>query len=338
MNPTCMRVGYDRPVRQGAELQELGKRGRRWHVGEVIELRGGEFRARIDRTGAGLQELTWRGRHVVWPYTSAEGPVAFQGQVLAPWPNRVRDGVYEHNGAEHHLKVNDLATKSAIHGLVHDRRWSVATLSEEEAHLRLDLEATPGFPFSLELEIGYHLGPDGLTVTTTARNPGAVSAPFGLGFHPYLSLGEPLGELAERGQVVLSSPARSRQPVDERLLPAGAPVPVAGGEFDLRAPGRELGETVLDTAFTDLDRDSEGRAWVHLTGPEHRVSLWCDASFGWLQLFSSDTLSGSHHRAHLAVEPMTCPPNALNSGIDLLLLAPGESTEHVFGITAGSSS
>src|SRR5699024_5568286 len=108
MNPTCMRVGYDRPVRQGAELQELGKRGRRCHVGEVIELRGGEFRARIDRTGAGLQELTWRGRHVVWPYTSAEGPVAFQGQVLAPWPNRVRDGVYEHNGAEHHLKVNDL--------------------------------------------------------------------------------------------------------------------------------------------------------------------------------------------------------------------------------------
>src|SRR5699024_9969998 len=139
MNPTRMRVGCDRPVRQGAELQGAGKRGRRWHVGEVIELRGREFGARIDRTGAGLLELTWRGRQVVRPYTSAEGPVAFQGQVLAPSPNRVRNGVYEHNGTEHHLKVNDPATKSAIHGLVHDRRWSATTLSEEEVRLRLGL-------------------------------------------------------------------------------------------------------------------------------------------------------------------------------------------------------
>ena len=307
-------------------------------MGEVFELRGGEFRARIDRTGAGLQELTWRGRNVVWPYTSVEGPVAFQGQVLAPWPNRVRDGVYEHSGTEYHLEVDDPATKNAIHGLVHDRTWSPTRLSEEETVLGLDFEGTSGFPFPLELEIGYHLGSDGLTITTTARNPGPTPAPFGLGFHPYLSLGEPLGELATRGEVVLSSPARSHQPVDGRLLPDGEPAPVAGGEFDLRAPGRALGDTVLDTAFTTLDRDAEGRAWVDLTGPEYRVSLWCDATFGWLQLFSSDTLSGPHRRAHLAVEPMTCPPNALNSGTDLLLLAPGESTEHVFGITAGPSS
>src|SRR5699024_5885889 len=145
--------------------------------------RGGEFRARIDRTGAGLQELTWRGRHVVWPYTSAEGPVAFQGQVLAPWPNRVRDGVYEHNGAEHHLKVNDLATRCALDGLFHARSWWLATLSEAEAHVRRCREGALGFPFSLVLEIRYHLGPDGLTVTTTARNPGDVASPLGLGFH-----------------------------------------------------------------------------------------------------------------------------------------------------------
>lgn len=303
----------------------------------VIELRGGEFRARVDRTGAGLQELTWRGRNVVWPYTSAEGPVAFQGQVLAPWPNRVRDGVYGYNGDEYRLKVDEPATGSAIHGLVHDRTWSVTTSSDDAVELCLDFEGTQGFPFPLKLEIGYRLGPDGLTVTTTARNSGSAPAPFGLGFHPYLTLGEPLWELTERGEAVLSSPARSHQPVDGRLLPDGEPAPVEGGEFDLRAPGRALGDTVLDTAFTDLDRDAEGRAWVHLSGPEHRVSLWCDATFGWLQLFSSDTLTGPHRRAHLAVEPMTCPPDALNSGADLRILAPGESTEHVFGITAGPS-
>ncbi|MGW5875816.1 aldose 1-epimerase family protein [Nocardiopsis terrae] len=303
-------------------------------MGEVFELRAGEYRARIDRIGAGLQELTWRERDLVWPYTRGKGPLAFQGQLLAPWPNRVGSGRYTFQGTGYRLDVNDDATGSAIHGLVNDLEWVPLEESEEAVTLRLDFAGTSGYPFPLELTVTYRLGVDGLSVTTAARNTGTAEAPFGLGFHPYLTLGTPLHELAERGEVTVEATVGSYQPTDSRLLPAGDPVPVAGSGFDLRPPARELGSTVLDTAFTDLERDADGCAWVRLGGPGHRVSLWCGPGFGWLQLFTSDTLGGGLHRAHLAAEPMTCPPDALNSGRDLLVLGPGESVERAFGILA----
>lgn len=319
-------VGYDLPVRRGA-----GHRSKGGKVGKTIELHSGEFRARIGLVGAALQALTWQGRDVVWPYTDA--PIAFQGQVLAPWPNRLSGGRYRFEGTEHRLPVDEPATGSAIHGLVHDRVWTPEEVSGDTAVLRLDFEGVPGYPFPLALTVSYRLDGDGLTVTTLARNTGGSPAPFGLGFHPYLAFGEPLGELAERGELLLEVPASLRQPVDDRLLPSGDPVPVEG-EYDFRSPGRRPGGTVLDTAFTGLERDGDGRAWVRVSCPDRRVSLWCDNSFGWLQLFSADTLGGEARRAHLAVEPMTCPPDALSTGTDLIVLAPGSSTRHTFGITA----
>ena len=302
-------------------------------MGEVFELRSGDYRARVDRVGAGLQALTWRDHDLVWPYTGVEGPQAFQGQLLAPWPNRVAGGRYAFQGTEYRLEVDNPETGSAIHGLVHDQDWNPVDASEDEVTLRLAFEGAPGYPFPLELTARYRLSAEGLTVSVKAVNTGEADAPYGVGFHPYLTLGRPLDELSARGALTVSSDAESSQPTDENLIPVGAPVPVSGG-FDLLPPGRDLGDTVLDTAFTDLRRDERGRAWVRLGGPEHRVALWAGTGYEWLQLFSADTLDGDAHRAHLAAEPMTCPPNAFNSGTDLLVLSPGQAVENDFGILA----
>lgn len=318
-------------------VPDHGERGGR--VAEVFDLRAGEYRARVDRTGAGLQALSWRGHDLVWPYTRQSGPIASQGQLLAPWPNRVASARYTFQGTEYRLDVNDPETGSAIHGLVSEAVWSTQERSEEDVTLRLDFPGTPGYPFPLELTATYRLTSGasdghGLTVTVGARNTGDSDAPYGLGFHPYLTLSTPLRDLVERDEVRLEATAGSRQPADADLVPVGAPVPVSGTEYDLRPPGRNPGATELDTAFTDLDRDRNERAWVRLSGPQHRVCLWAGPGYGWLQLFSSDSLGGDLHRAHLAAEPMTCPPDALNSGTDLIVLAPGESVEHTFGILA----
>ena len=303
-------------------------------MGEAFELRSGDYRARVDRIGAGLQALTWRGHDLVWPYPRVAGPQAFQGQLLAPWPNRVAGGRYTFQGTEYRLAIDNPETGSAIHGLVHDQDWSPVDAREDEVTLRLAFEGTPGYPFPLELTTRYRLSSEGLTVSVKAVNTGERDAPYGVGFHPYLTLGRPLDELSARGVLTVSADAGSSLPTDEDLIPTGAPVPVAGGGFDLLPPGRDLGDTVLDTAFTDLRRDERGRAWVRLGGPEHRVALWAGAGYDWLQLFSADTLGGDAHRAHLAAEPMTCPPDAFNSGTDLLVLSPGQSVEHDFGVLA----
>jgi aldose 1-epimerase len=65
--------------------------------------------------------------------------------------------------------------------------------------------------------------------------------------------------------------------------------------------------------------------------------MWAGPGYGWLQVFTSDTLHGERHRRAVAIEPMTCPPNALVSGDDLIVLAPGESVSHSWGVAAASA-
>ncbi|MFC4561469.1 aldose 1-epimerase family protein [Nocardiopsis mangrovi] len=297
-------------------------------MGDSIELAAGEYRAVIGRRGAGLLRLEWRGHDLVWPCDEPAAPVAFQGLLLAPWPNRVADGHYVFAGAEHRLAITEPARNTALHGLVHAEPWLPVETGPDLARLTFLLDGAPGYPFRLELTAAYRIDPvEGLHVHMTARNTGGTAAPYGTGAHPYLRIGGTLDD------AVLRLPARSRLPVDGRLLPVGAPEPVEGTEHDFGA-ARRIGATVFDTAFTDLRRDPQGRAWTVLSGAGRSVGLWADGSYGWLQVFSADGLPGGLHRSGLAVEPMTCPPNAFATGTDLAVLAPGATADSRFGIRA----
>jgi aldose 1-epimerase len=84
-------------------------------------------------------------------------------------------------------------------------------------------------------------------------------------------------------------------------------------EYDFRTP-RRIGSTRLDHAFTNLERDQEGLARVELRNLDHgtEISLWVDESYPYLMLFGGDLLPDVRRRS-LAVEPMTCPPNAFRT-------------------------
>ncbi|GAA3742941.1 aldose 1-epimerase family protein [Salinactinospora qingdaonensis] len=291
-----------------------------------IELTAGDYRAVIDQRGAALQQLTFGDRDIVWSYAPDHGPTAFQGQILAPWPNRIEDGRYLFDGVDHQLDINEAARNNAIHGLVYSHTWTPTTVSPSHADLSLHLADTPGYPFNLAMTVSYDLDADtGLTVEIAARNTGERPAPYGVSSHPYLTLGTRLDN------ATLALPGEEYLPTNERLLPAGAPKSVEGSERDFLT-ARRIGPTVLDTAFTGLRRDSEGLTWTVLSEESFAVAMWADDSYPWLQVFTSDTLPPDHQRGQLAVEPMTCPPNAFVSGTDLTVLAPGESTRSRHGI------
>jgi aldose 1-epimerase len=112
---------------------------------------------------------------------------------------------------------------------------------------------------------------------------------------------------------------------DERDLPVGSE-PVDGTDFDFNA-ARPIGATVIDNAFTDLVRDSGGVARVVLLDPGtgRTLTLSVDEHYPYLMLFTGDPLPDVNRRA-LAVEPMTCPPNAFRTG---------DSTTGVWTITPG---
>ncbi|WP_248592159.1 aldose 1-epimerase family protein [Thermobifida alba] len=291
-----------------------------------MTLEAGKYRATVDSLGAALRTLHWGERDLVWGYP--EGPPQLaQGQVLIPWPNRIDHGRYSFDGVEYQLEITEPALDNAIHGLTSALPWQPSRTTADSVRFGLAFEGAPGYPFRMEFWVDYALDPElGLSVRIGARNTGDRPAPYGHGSHNYLTLGLPVDE------VTLQLPASEWLPADERMIPVGPVRSVAGTDYDFRTP-RRVGPTVLDTAFTGLSGDGTGRSWTVLSAGEAAVGLWADDSYRWLQVFSAD-YPGPERRRHLAVEPMTCPPNAFATGTDLIVLEPGQSVESSFGITS----
>lgn len=296
--------------------------------GQQIEIAAGDQRAVVVEVGAGLRSYSVGEREVLDGYGAEEMASAGRGQVLMPWPNRIEDGAYEFDGSRHQLPLTEPEGRNAIHGLVRWVAWSAAERDEDRVVLEHTLHPQPGYPFSLALRIEYALSDGGLRVTSTATNIGERHCPYGAGQHPYVRLG---GDGVD--PLVLRAPGQTVLHADDRGLPASAEA-VEGTEYDFRQP-RSIGETRLDNAFTDLERDEDGRARVELRDPDDggALSVWLDEGYRYLQLFTGDPLPSVGRRS-LAVEPMTCPPNAFRTGDGLIVLEPGASTTASWGIQA----
>jgi aldose 1-epimerase len=293
--------------------------------GQIEIARGGQ-RVGVIELGGGLRSYEVAGRALLDGFPPGERPASGRGQVLAPWPNRIQDGSYEFDGKRMQLPLTEPEHGNAIHGLVRQATWGVVDVAPDRVVMEYLLEPQPGYPFTLALTIEYALADDGLTVTTTARNIGREPCPFGSGQHPYLTLGT---ETVDR--LRLQVPGRVVVTSDERGLPARSEA-VEGTEYDFRS-GRAIGRTVLDNAYTELERGADGHARVLLDDPDGGggSTLWVDESYPYLMVFTGDPLPDVARRS-IAVEPMTCPPNAFRTGDSLIRLEPGESTSSSWGI------
>ncbi|MFI5696870.1 aldose 1-epimerase family protein [Kribbella sp. NPDC051586] len=286
--------------------------------GEQWVLRGGGYEATVVSVGGGLRGLTYDGRPVLLGYGEDEAAHAGIGQHLFPWPNRITDGRYTFEGTEQQLYLTEPARSNAIHGLTRWANWLRVDDGSDPAALVAGhrLHGQPGYPHQLDLRLEYRLT-DHLTVTATATNVGGTSAPYGYGAHPYLSVGRPIDEC------VLEFAAADRLEVSaERMQPVGL-TPVAGSSYDFSG-GRVIGTTSIDHAFTGL-----GGSWsVSLTNPDSGARSVLSSDTPWMQLFTGEAVG----RTALAVEPMTCPPDAFVTGQDLVVLKPGESHTTSFAV------
>jgi aldose 1-epimerase len=298
-------------------------------TGEQIELRHGDQTAVVVRVGGGLRAYDVAGRTVVDGYDAAAQVDGGRGQVLAPWPNRVRDGRYRFAGQDQQLALSEAATRNAIHGLVRWSEWSLVERSPSGVTATTRVWPQPGYPFLLDVTATYSLDDDGLSVALTGHNAGDAALPYGIGQHPYVSAGTEFVDDA-----VLTVPAAVWLRTDERGLPESTER-VDGTPWDFRV-GRPVGDTALDTPYAELDRDGAGRVVVRLARADgtHGVDVWGGAGTDYLQVFSGDTLAPARRRRGLAVEPMSCPPDAFNSGAGLVRLEPGQTHTLKWGLSA----
>jgi len=296
--------------------------------GVQYDIGHGRHQLVVTEVGATIRSYTVGGRAVLDGFDVDDLCDSGRGQVLAPWPNRLGDGRYSYEGREGRAALDEPDRHNAIHGLVRWAPWQVVSRAQNVLALGCTLQPQPGYPWRVALALEYRLGRDGLTVSSSATNLDRTPAPFGIGFHPYLTLSAPIDATS------LAIPARRRLVTDDRGLPTGGTA-VSGSEFDFTAP-RWIGDTVLDTAFTDFRRDADGMARVELddTAGGRGVTIWMDGHFGYVMVFTGDTLEpASRRRASIAVEPMSCPPDAFRTGVDLVRLEPGASWSGRWGIS-----
>ena len=287
-------------------------------TGTQYEISAGDYAAVVTELGAGLRSLRHRSTPLLAGYEPGQLPPGGAGQLLAPWPNRVDGGRYSFDGAQLQLDLSEPAAGNAIHGLT---RWATWVPVEREANrvlLRQALRGHPDTRSACDIDAEYRVEPDaGLQVAVTARNQGRDRAPYGTGSHPYLTAGTPMIDACE-----LTLPRRAGSRPATAASPRARPQDVDGTPFDFRAAG-SLGGLRLDHAV----HRSGSRLRRAGLGPAGRPgAASCSGRRGvpWLQVFTGDPLDEQHRRRALAVEPMTCPPNAFVSGTDLLVIEPGQ--------------
>jgi aldose 1-epimerase len=296
-------------------------------TGEQIDLVAGATRAVVTEVGGGLRALSIDGLDRVEGFDADATPPMGAGMVLVPWPNRIAGARYAFRGREYALEVTEPARGNAIHGFLRRRPWAVRDRAADMVTVAADVDPAWGWPGPLHVETTYAVDPDGLTVTHALTNTGDDDVPAGLGTHPYLRVGD-----VAPSDCTLTLAADRIVDVDEAMIPTGVR-PVTPAE-DLRS-GRRVADLTLDTCFGAAP-GPDGVLGV-LTAPDGRATtLRADPDVRWVQVFTPDDLAG-RGRA-VAVEPMTCPPDAARSGTDLRVLAPGETWAFTWGITARDGS
>ncbi|WP_018682598.1 aldose 1-epimerase family protein [Actinokineospora enzanensis] len=288
---------------------------------EETEIRAGGARAVVTALGATLRLFEVDGVPYLESFPAGEPAPMGSGAVLVPWPNRVAGAQWTHEGETLHLAVTEPARGNASHGLVRKEVWEVVEHAEAAVTLAVTIDGRPGWPFPFRATMTYALDSTGLTVTHGVQNLGDRPMPFGVGAHPYPRPGG-----LDVDDCVLTLAATTHLPLDPKLMvPTGPATPMPRFSQLVR-------DVTLDDAFGGCEPGPDGLVRHTLRGPGGGVDVWADPVFRWVQVYTPDSFPG-HDGGAVAVEPMTCPPDALNSDTDLLIAAPGTRWTGSWGIT-----
>jgi aldose 1-epimerase len=298
--------------------------------GRQFILESGNQQVAVTEVGAGLRTFTVGGEPVIEGYGEHEMCDVCRGALLLPWPNRIEDGLYEFDGKRHQAPLTEPARHNALHGLTRWLNWALRASGPDWVALEVTLHPQDGYPFSLELQVEYRLAQNGLTVRTSGTNIGSGPLPYGTGHHPYFTVGGVIDDAR------LKLPALIRMEANDRLIPTGRSIQVRETEYDFLEL-RRIGNLQMDTAFASVTPDADGRirSVLQSADGERTVTMWMEPPYAYLMVFTADAIpERTRRRKSIAIEPMTCAPNAFRTGEGLRRLEPGQSFSANWGIEA----
>ena len=271
------------------------------------------FSANIDGTRLDIMRATPDG------FKTSSDTASF---LMAPYPNRIRDGNFQFQGRTYELKFPE---KHAIHGDVRNRPWNVDVSRPQGATILFRSsdfsDINYPFPFSVTQSFGISSGT--LLVRCAIRNEGTSVMPAGCGYHPYFN--RALGGKTENVQLRFTTNGAYPYSGDTPL-PEGMPAPLtAAQDFSRQRPL----DVTLDTCFGGWDGIAE------LVWPESKVKVVMHASSNMSHL----VLFSPPGKPFFALEPqsqMTDGFNFLAKGEEktgVALVPPGGELSVWFSLT-----
>jgi len=255
---------------------------------------------------------------------------------LAPWANRLNEQNFWANGKKYtfNMTLGNIRGSLPIHGMLSaSPLWEVMEVAadRQSAHVtsRLQFWKRPDlmaqWPFAHEYEMTYRLADGMLEVRITVTNLSSDPMPVVLGFHPYYRIP---GIPRDNWNAII--PARKIVVADDRLIPTGESKP-----FDLPSPMPLKGHT-LDTGFTDLVRDADGRAHFSIESDGKKVETLFGPKYPVAIVWEPPAPEGQT-RDFICFEPMTGITSAVNlqhegKYADLQTVAPGAKWTESFWV------
>lgn len=283
----------------------------------IVIIRQGQIQASINTVGASLVGLEDNGYHLIEPNSPAD---LYPGCILAPWPNRIRDGQFNFHGKKYQLPVNEIDKGNSLHGLVAYVQWRIIDQSPSHLSLKYILDLPEIYPGKLEMNAKYKIIDQRLNIQIIAKNIGERNAPYGVSIHTYLVT----GQLTNINELSLDIPADKYLEVDEQRLLPKTLRDVTNTKFDFRK-SKKIADLFIDHAFQYSNNQIRQINLQNYDGSG--VELGFGLNTKWIQIHTADRGGAVNGRRCVAIEPMSCPPDAFNSKIDLIELAPGQSNE-----------
>ena len=254
------------------------------------------------------------GTDILWGYSEEEVIDVqvrkdFRNVKLSPYPNRISGGEYNFEGQKHCFSKDFDKNTNSIHGFLFDKQFAVKLLTQTQCTLCYSYNGEiSGYPFLYDIIVNYTLLNFSLICETKLFNAGNTRLPIGDGFHPYFNLG------CDVNDIELQLPEVRKLEVDKNLIPTGK----TKNFYDFGSPSL-INETSFDTAFEIVSEGAIATTNIKKGSKEIFIKQEIGSGkYNYLQVFTSPD------RKTLAVEPMTCAPNAFNNGMGLITLEPGE--------------
>ncbi|MFT4147911.1 MAG: aldose 1-epimerase family protein [Micrococcaceae bacterium] len=293
-------------------------------TGQQYSLQYKNSKATITELAAALRYLEIDGVQVTETHGDDVTAPMGLGLVLVPWPNRVDKGQWVLDGKKQQLDITEYDRGHAIHGLLRNTGYSAVEQSDTSVTLHATVFPQHGYPFHLDTFVRYTLNGEGLTVQHRVKNLSEQKAPVAIGAHPYFRVGNtPVEDLEVKiaaGTYLVADP-KDMIPTEKK--------PVSG-LLDLRQ-GQKVGDLDIDTGFTDIT--PEGKLFKHhLIDPQgNSTTLWADETMPFVHVFTPAGFTSD--KKAIAMEPMTAPANAFNSGDHLQWLEPGDTFTASWGVS-----